>query len=545
MRTKNRDKVFIIGLDGATWTILTPLIQKRGMPNLSKMVEAGVSGSLESTDPPMTGPAWTSFQTGLNVGSHGVFDFLSYREGSYVPRLVNSRSIRSKTIWDIASEAGKTVVTINVPMTYPPKPVNGACVGGLLTPNEKSKFTYPESLFDELIDQIGDYKILVQPTDGYRRKPDSFVDELIYVERKRFEAAKFFMKKYDWDLFMIHFQSVDTIQHALWHHIDLSCPDYRNEYLEKIQEFYLALDGFIGKLANLVDDQTIVIIMSDHGFGPNRKYINLNEWLKLNNFLTRRKTFPFVSFVKDLIKKADFLNLRDKLMLKVKQTELTYRLLPKLVDWSQTKAFVSTGHMYGHIYLNVMNREPKGIVDRTTEYDAIRDSIAKKLARLRDPETGENVVKSVVKREEIYSGSQLMNAPDLIAIPCDGYCFSSSLGEGEELFIMSEPSKKLTGQHRKEGMVVMIGNNLKKNALIKGGRIVDMAPTILYCLSLPVPLEMEGKVLKEAFDDGFIESNVIRYSDTKLRDVDVCEGAGYRDREGREVAERLRDLGYL
>ncbi|MDD5044236.1 MAG: alkaline phosphatase family protein, partial [Candidatus Omnitrophica bacterium] len=223
-----KNKVFILGLDGGTWKILDPLLQKGLMPNLKKMVEEGTKGTLRSTVPPLTPPAWTSFQTGVNPGKHGIFDFLGFDPTKKKTYVVNSNSIPLKTIWDIASNSGKKVITVNVPLTYPPKrEPNRITIGCMLSPKENVDIVWPKEIFEKYIKRSG-YKILGAYSTGSLKDSaiEAIINEATEVERARIEVSRRLMADYPWDLFMLQIQSTDHVQHFFSHYLDPDSPDF-------------------------------------------------------------------------------------------------------------------------------------------------------------------------------------------------------------------------------------------------------------------------------------------------------------------------------
>jgi len=127
-------KVLVIGLDGATFDLIKPFAAQGQLPHLKKLMDAGAWSELSSTIPPVTASAWTSFMTGKNPGAHGLFDFMQRRKGSYDLVPVSSGERDGKTLWEVAGDAGRKVIVMGVPVTYPPTPVNGLLVTGMLTP---------------------------------------------------------------------------------------------------------------------------------------------------------------------------------------------------------------------------------------------------------------------------------------------------------------------------------------------------------------------------------------------------------------------------
>jgi len=488
----NKSKVFIIGLDGGTWTVFKPLMEEGLMPNLAKLVKNGVSGILKSTIPPVTAPAWTSFQTGVNPGKHGLYDFIEYKTGTYDWHLTTSHRIRIKTIWEIASEIGKTVVSINVPMTYPPKEVKGAIIAGIMSPSTDSKFTYPSDLYQELVNEIQEYIIYSEPRILFTNNLEKAINKLIYIEKKRIDASLYLMKKFKWDLFMVHNQSLDQIQHILWPYIYKEHPKFKEEKWKIISKFYKSLDDSIGKILSELSNSATLVIMSDHGFGNLDKNIHLNKLLQMEGY-QKLTNIGQIGKIERLIKKLDIFKLRKKF-----RFNLIDRTRVKLnqtfsLDWSKTKAFMGTGQIYGHIYLNVKDREKMGTIT-PDEYETIRTEIQTKLIQFKDPFTGNFVVERVYKREEIYKGSETINAPDLIIKPSKGYAFTKRLNEPGPISICKSKNDFL-GTHTEDGIIIFSGNliNLSKN--IEYANMVDIMPTIMHILDMKVPDYIDGKIL--------------------------------------------------
>jgi len=534
-----RNRVFIMGLDGATWKVFSPLMEEGIMPNLKGLVKEGASGELQSTIPPISAPAWASFQTGVNPGKHSIYDFVTYHRETRRTSLASSFTIKTRTIWEMASQASKTVVSINVPMTYPPCRVKGVIIGGLMSPGTGSNFTYPKGIYNELVEQLGDYKIFEGPKSYYKYGLDKFIHRLIYIENKRIESALYLMKKYDWDLFMVHNHSLDVVQHLLWHCLNKDHPGFDNRRYEYVLRFYKAMDENIGIVMKRLDDFTTLILTSDHGFGGAYKRINLNNWLEEKGYLTLKPVAKTGDFLIRLIKRFDILNLKNKLLPYFLQDSVRRTLSENLfIDWEATQAFTLTDSGYGLIYLNFPHRDFLSV-----GYENRRDELRKKLEQLRDPTNGMRVVESVYKKEDIYKGDFVSQAPDLIVEPKDGYsfCTRASMG-GKEAFEEIDYRKSNTGVHRREGIFVFHGSHINRGMRKDRLRIVDLAPMMLALLGISIPEYMDGKIDKDIFED--IGSLHINYTREKVEN-DQRGGSIYSDRDKREIEARLKDLGYL
>src|SRR5579872_7164216 len=285
-------KVFIISLDGATFSVLNPLIEQGCMPNLGWFRQGGLSADLESVIPPVTAPAWTSYMTGKNPNKHGVFDFTRFDFADYQTKLNNSQHVRSKTIWQILSEKGKRVVVLNLPYTYPVYKVNGVMVAGWDAPTT-SAFTYPAELSREILKIVPDYGSTLDlslwnylPTES-EAEFDQFIAKLGRSFEQGRTLATHFLKYNSWDVFMVHFQQTDWIQHKLWGDIKRACSnsDDKSKRVESVRECYRTFDRHVGRLLEEIAPlNAITIILSDHGFGPCHGTIYPNHLLSQAGF---------------------------------------------------------------------------------------------------------------------------------------------------------------------------------------------------------------------------------------------------------------------
>jgi predicted AlkP superfamily phosphohydrolase/phosphomutase len=506
-----KTKVFAIGIDGGTFDVVLPLVKKGELPNLGRMVKGGVWGELESTIPPFSGPAWASFQTGKTPSNHGIFDFINKKPNSYETYLINSTHIRGARFWDVLGDSGLKVGIINVMVTYPPRPVNGFLLTCGLTPPGRN-FAYPESLADEITGLFGNYRLWgvggISLTEGEEEK---FINAYFANERRRMDMAKHLMTTREWDFFMVMFEGTDPLQHELWKYVDETHPRFNpdaEEYLKQaIPKFYKEVDRFLGEILEVLPDDTTICIMSDHGFGPLTRYLLVNNFLidtgmlKLKaNLSTRLKKLVFDSGV--TLERLNSIARKLGLNRAVKTSggETSEKMLSHLalsfrdIDWSQTRAFAAgTG---GHIYLNVRGREPEGIVEMGKEYERVRSLIIENLESLVDPQTGRKAIEQVFSRDELHKGRFFDEAPDISFLPCRGF---GTLHKEQFISPLTFINSPNCGTHRINGIVLLSGPEIQSGNQIKGAKIFDLAPTILHLFGLPIPDDMDGRVLKEAF----------------------------------------------
>jgi predicted AlkP superfamily phosphohydrolase/phosphomutase len=554
----NQSKVLVIGLDGATFDIIDPLIRQGELPNLQHLIQRGVRGILESTIPPLSPVAWTSFMTGKNPGKHGILDFFGRRTESYNLKFYNATSRGGSPIWTLFSEAGKKVGVVNVPMTYPPDKVKGVMISGMDTPLYNSKFTYPPKIISELKRNIGGYLIEKSPS-GLNRDmpngPEAYIKEINTLIENRFKSTRYLMENYEWDLFVIVFEATDRLQHFFWKYMDQNHPEYvadqKNPFENIIYDAYKKVDQKIGMLINGLDEDTTVVVLSDHGFGLIYRSFRLNLWLSKRGYLSYGEGFDVWKQEKyQSILKRGILLKAEKLLKKFpifkKVIKHSMDLIPN-VDWSQTRSYSIGG--FGNIYINLKGREPSGIVEPGKEYEDLRKELMGALMQIKDPENGEKVIKAVYKREDVYTGKFLERAPDILITWSDGY---TCIGEREqvppgiktfntELF----STHKWSGNHISQGILVIKGKDIKKNHHIKNSNIIDIAPTILYLSGVDIPDDMDGKVIVDAINDDFLRANPVKYYKSIHDKTQREEKEAYSEEEAEKIKDRLRGLGYL
>ncbi|HDH51524.1 MAG TPA: hypothetical protein ENH38_00110 [Nitrospirae bacterium] len=550
---KNK-KIMVLGFDGCSYNFLLPLIKKGKLPNFASMMEEGVHGDLRSTVPPLSGPAWATFTTGKLPGKHGIYDFFRNMPQEYSCTPINNSFLSEKPFWEILSDQGKRIGAMNMLFTYPPSEVNGFIIAGRETPSEDAAYTFPEELKDEILSQEPGYKVELHRNISRTRH---FLGQVV----KRLECQEringYLMQKYPCDLATSFFAIPDILNHLFWACMDPEHPDFNkkdsDKFLPLIEECFVALDAIVGKRLRSMDDDTILMIMSDHGAGPLHKTVQINKWLEdeglflLKEAYKNRKASPLL-FVKKaigrLIHKAssiDIFGIRRIIGLKTREKRRTFAR-HKMVEWSGTKAYAGRSGEYG-IHINLKGREGQGRVEPGDEYEKLRDHIIERLSELRDPANNNKVFSKIWKREELYEGGHMEDAPDLIFdFGSNPYLPGDSL-LAETVF---EPVLEggLAGMHRDHGVFIAKGGGVKKGSTIEGAHICDLAPTILYLMGAKLPTDMDGKVLKDMLEspEAFWE---VRYDDQMKTTDNEKESVIYSDEETEEINKRLSDLGYL
>ncbi len=533
------ERVLIIGLDGATFDVLTPLVEAGRMPNLRHLIETGTSGILDSTKPPITPAAWTTFMTGKGPGRHGIVDFEKYDVRTNQLSFNSTYEIREKTIWELLSEKGFRVGSINVPMTYPPRKVNGFMISGFETPSIEKDFTYPRELKEEILRKWPDYSY----RSDWQRKTfggdELFQRNLHFIERsfgQGCELATHCGDRYGWDVLMVLYKLVDNLQHKAWKYLDPKTAGQHPRRAEMAARCFEELDTVLGDLtAYARRHNAMIVIMSDHGHGsldgkaqPN---LLLEQWgyLRIKSRVTQAKR-------------------RAQRMIDRMRGKTTKRFAANLgieheldLDWSRTQACVMHAGIYGFLYISLKGRQPGGLVD-PADYERIRDDLRQRFLRVtcRNPQ-GETiqVFPEVHKTEELYRCSREEQPwlPDLLLVPYPGLAVVRKIRGSHPVRWCS--ASRMEGTHRVEGILIVNGPHVRRGATIRAN-IADVTPTILAAVGLRVPLDMEGQALTELFDTRL----TVEFEPPQAATVTEHEEV-YSEAEKAALTRRLSDLGYL
>lgn len=554
-------KTLVIGLDAATWDVIDPMVKQGQLPHLAGLIRQGVRGPLRSVPNLNSYAAWTTFQTGKNPGKHGVFWFYETVPGSNETRFVNGAQVRDARFWELASDGGQQVGVINVPMTYPAKPLNGFMIAGMDTPDESSAdLVYPPDL-DQELRRVGGYRIDTNIL-GYARSGrwQQALDATRQVIEERARAASHLARSRPWDLFVVVFTALDRVQHAFWQEPRATeeSGDPR-QASDIVRQFYALLDAKIGELINAAGPEANVLLCSDHGMGLNpMSNLYLQPWLESLGLFHPTEASPggrWQSLSNQLLRRAaaaaDGLlskRLRRRIMswLPGGRAKLVNRLHQSPCDWSRTQAYGD--YIRPGIWINLRGREPHGIVEPGPEYEALRDRIIKALSACRDAATDGPIVHGVYRREEVYHGPYLDKAPDIhidwnYDIACSGYRYENEAGEtitvGDQADMVER--RNINGDHRPDGIWLLSGPNIRRGQTL-AATIADLAPTLLYALGLPIPTDMDGQPLTDAFEPGHVAAHPPHKTDPQ---AGRAAQHAFSTEEAQQIEERLRGLGYL
>jgi len=543
-------ETLVIGIDGGEWDIIDSMIRNEDLPNLAELKRTGVSGALQSTTPPISPPAWNSFQTGVNPGKHGIYDFTTF-ESDYQIRSVNATDRRATPFWNIMNDAGVSTGLFKLPFTYPPGQIDGFMVSGFPTPSSVEDFTEPS----DLAEMAGPVEGLFEDTSLQKEgNYGLFKENIIDVAEHQTDVFLDIVSNYDADLSMTVYDGCDRIQHFFWKYFDESHPRHNpdSSFKSTIEEYYRTVDNSIGRILDSLDGDCDVLIISDHGFGPLTHDIYIDEWLEAEGFLSKTSKTSTTKWRNGLIasillkswKSLDQLGYKDKVKRIIPSSIFNYgRGLQdeehRDIKWDQTEAFFTTLAGQG-IIVNVKDKFSEGAVP-ANRYEKTVESIHDSIVSMQHPETGENLIENVFRRDELFDGWAEDTAPDLLVQTKPRYTLKG--GTPNSLVQPStQYSQDRSGDHRSEGILIASGGSFA-TGLTENAELIDIAPSLLALHDCPVPESMDGIILSDIFSDHIcLDERIERtnqYGQTRRDD------RSWTDAEASELADNLRDMGYL
>jgi len=519
-------RVFIIGLDGGPYGEVKEWIEAGELPFLSKIAIEGVFGRLKSIIPPYTMLAWPVICTGKNPAKIGPFLYKAKKRG-YDPdffsssQFINSTDIKTWSLWEWASHFGMRVGAVNVPMSYPPTKVNGFQITGFFTPKDSDNYTYPPELRDEL----KGYRIDIELSHGLgladrKVNKEKLYKDLVNLINERTDWVLQLLQKYPADLFIMNFKEVDNIMHFFW------------DRKEIVLEYFKIADRSIKKIYEKVRPDYLMII-SDHGFSnAPKKFYHINQYLEDKGFLKRAGNIKgkLSNFIYKIgiatVKRFGFIKnlFSDRFKVKIARESVKDK-----IDWKNTKSYA---HWYAGIYLN-----PEYYKDEISKKKGAEE-IKQLLLAARDPENGNKIFLIAKTKWELFNGPYFNEMPDVVYTTTNDYRLNTNLPGKliEEKFIRPD----LTGHHlgALDGIIFIMGENIKSSIKIDAS-IMDVFPTACLLGELPIPQDVDGRILKEALIEGNYKEEFVNVPYTKK------ETKFLTDEEDKSVKEHLKDLGYL
>lgn len=552
-------RVVIVGVDGAAPQLIEAWVEEGRLPGFARLMREGVFGRLESVPNMRSAAAWTSFLTGRNPGKHGIYEFYEYAADLQRIRFLKGGDRDGPSLWGLLSASGRRVGIVNVPMTYPAEEVDGFLLAGLDAPGSKSAgFAYPAEILDELESRFGEY-ILEPGLTGHIVAGNIDVAKAALWEELDQKAAisDHLAAEHDLDLFVTVFRSLDAVQHCFWKYMDPEHPLHDPAEAERhgsvVFQAYKRVDDYLEGLLERLDEETSLLIVSDHGFGPKHAAASqLNRWLEAQGLLRYRRRGLLVRLLGSLYRLfvgGTFRRTKETLarLLPFLRNLVQYQLCFADIDWKNTVAYSDT--LYPTIWVNRRPEGPFGGAPSQQRYQEIVSRLREQLAECRDAVTGEPIVDRVFEKSEIYQGPHVDRAPDLLIrwredVTIHGLAGIDREDAANQTLIPGENPSIISGDHRLHGILFAYGPSIRRGVEVEGARLVDIAPTVLYALDEPVPRDMDGRVLEDLFDESYRSRHAVRFSEPSAGGPEG-RSENYSEEDERVIAERLKDLGYL
>lgn len=551
-------KVLIVGLDGATFDVIHPLVAAGRLPNLARIMQTGAWSSLHSTIPPVTPSAWTSFFTGKNPGKHGIYDFQALDPVTYQFKTVHTHQHREKTLWELLGEQGLRSLFIDVPFTYPPKPLNGWMITGYGTPRTPGAiFTYPEDLAERLPAPLRPEVRLALPAHNFDRS-QRFLDEWTEIMHGRGRLLRHLITNEAWELFMVVFSITDNMAHVFWTYLDPAHPNYHKPegatFRAALLDAYVLADRLLGELMDVAGPETTTLVLSDHGFGSVRPRQYLFQRLAQGGYLARRASSSargrLAQFVAAAYLRFPFLrewvkSLRPHHLKTLRKTLERARLTPTgHPDLAMSTIIASSFGL--QLWVNDDGRFPRGRVP-ADEKATLLAHLAEYLLADRDPVDGLPLIARVHRGADLYHGPFAGRAPDLVIEYANHYRPQTD---------HPGANPHLEGGHTPDGVLLARGTGIaargesipiseQKTAGVPSPNLMDLAPTILHLCGLPIPPDMDGRVLTELFDPAWLATHPIRQGTEPAQHTTAGPGHDLTPEEQASVEEQLRRLGYI
>jgi predicted AlkP superfamily phosphohydrolase/phosphomutase len=532
-------RVLIIGLDGATFRLLEPWAREGALPSLADVMARGSYGELRSTFPALTPPAWASFMTGKNPGKHGVYSFRETAAQRYESGpLVSANLLQARTLWEIVGDAGLPVGAVNVPPSYPVRPVNGFMVACMFAPPGESRLIYPED--DQHL--LGpDYVTNVKPPGNLRTSDPGYGDRALEYLRllrhnaeRRLALTTELMRRHAWALLSVVFYEPDRIQHFFWDYLAGRPPagvpaELAREITTRARAIYRLLDDAMAALVAEAGPETVTLVVSDHGFGPGpERVLHPNRWLADNGWLAQHRSWRLRRW---LVKQ---LPRRYKQRLKSVET--------LLVDFAASDAWCEVMETRSAgVWLNLRGRQPRGRVEPGADYERRRDELIQGLGAWRDG--GAPVFSRVVRREEVYDGPATALAPDVLLEAAPRFGFTFGLRTELQSGVLAAPfdGAGYRGAHEPEGIFLAVGPGIAARGRVGAQPIEAIAPTALCLLGLGIPRGMDAPPMLDLLTPDARAAMRVELVD----DVAPARALGEVAEDQSQVEEQLRALGYL
>jgi predicted AlkP superfamily phosphohydrolase/phosphomutase len=559
-RKHGKLKTLLVGFDAACWSYLDTLVQSGRLPTLKRLMENGSWGQLESTMPALTPIAWGSISTGKNPGKHGIFELIWKHPGSYDFTPPSAKNRIGTPFWKRLNEGGVRVGLVNIPLTYPPEPIDGFVVCGFGTPESAQQITHPWEIRDDIDSRHGKYSPAVSPELLRMGSPSDIYRAERQLQAQHVQIALDLSNEFEVEVLIINLMLID---HA-------------NHYMPKVDEVQQAICDTDTDLEMLIDgfNPDNVLVISDHGSQRAQGTFLLYNWLKDRGYITpQKRTLAEQRAALNWVV-ANWLEGKSKTLEKIlrhlivagimylpqagkqslmKRIRTRFPFVDDYIDFKET-AFNPSSKVFGGspfsgvLYLNLAGREPSGILS-DLEYQQLIAELSKKLAEIEEPDTGKKLFQTVAQPKDLYEGPLLDCAPEIIL---DAYANEWKIrvsppglveGTPENEYFVRDQS--VFGWHSKDGIIVFSGVDAGKTGNSVQGNLLDVAATLLFLYGIPIPEDYDGRVLVEAIAPEFLENQPLETQPGDTLTSATTYDFSYSEEEEEQLMRHLRSLGYI
>jgi len=560
-------KFLLLGLDGATFEMLDPMLETGRLPVLERLLRDGASGTLESTLPPYTCPAWPTMYTGRNPGAHGVFSFRIIPPDSVEGRAATLADVQGVRIWNLLNQAGVRTGIFNVPVTYPAEALDGFMVSGFVTPPNAPQAVEPENKQDAFYAAVPGYDCNGPRIAGQALATSDqqrfFIEQQKENLRTRRRALAWWLREEPVDFLWLVLTTIDRISHPGYGYLVPGSPCYDTDDGKRIREMVLELlevqDEVIGAALEMMDDPAVMVV-SDHGFAHVRKQFDMRTWLIDQGLMVPRRSVSVRGKAKRLVRRAVYAAVGHKAWATLSsmirrplgltpaenpREEIWSAQRQRTWDWARSQAWLGPSMEYG-VRVNTTQRHENGVVS-PEEYDDVVARIVEGLRDVRDPESGENVFERVERRDDVYEGPYVARAPDVVVLPKRDTAHQTPVSiqaDARKGWVAAVPDWNAAGHHDPDGVFAARGLQFLDGD-VAVARLYDVTPTVLHAMGVPVPEDLDGRVLEEVFSEAYRRSHPIERTEAAAEGPSSGQTQGYSAEDEAAIARRLEDLGYM
>lgn len=509
-------RVVLIGIDSLAFAQVQRWVEKGHLPAFRQIIEQGAGGPLHSIHPYASCPGWACLWTGKDSSTLGIYHQIKRDADSYNVHTIDLTWDAWHPLWEITSEHQKTSIYINAPTAkVPDSNYHGKFVGGPIMEKPIDPIAYPPDLDASLKDQ--EYKIYTQTMGRFETDDDKrgYYQRVRDITEQQAQLAVDMYRKDYWDFFTYSVFYSDDLSHRFWKYMDPACYHYsqHDEFADVLLQYFQMVDSYLAIFLNELPQDANLIVVSDHGMGGMKDIVDFNAWLLQEGFMHLKtekthtvtlsgfrstKLYPIIRNLYGRINGIGAVRaLRDYIWKTVPESKRSW----KDVDWEKTSVYCIGTKGF---YVNLKGREPQGIISSGDDYEQVLQDLTDALRRLRDPDSGTPVVKHVYRPGDLFLG-QHDSYPDLLIDFCedstDGFNYADNNVTAAPGTDIMYTNPVYSANHTKEGILLGYGPDIRPTGTVRDATILDIVPTVLTLMGIPLPSDIDGRLLTSFLKD--------------------------------------------